>query len=111
MSDTTDAEEQLWNVAAPHLEDSDVEQGTMMNSRCLRVGGEFTCMVDSRDGRLIVKLPAARVLELIDEGTTEPFAPAGRTFKEWTAVLGDTPEVWAPLIEEAVAFARSQVNA
>lgn len=106
-----EAEDQFWAVAAPHLEAPDVEQGTMMGSRCLRVGGEFACMVDTRNGQLIVKLPAARVLELIDEGATEPFAPAGRTFKEWTAVLGDTPEAWAPLIEEAIAFARSQASA
>ncbi|MBT5775238.1 MAG: hypothetical protein HOH95_12780 [Dehalococcoidia bacterium] len=109
--DTTEAEEQFWAVAAPHLDAPDVEQGTMMGSRCLRVAGEFTSMIDTRNGQLIVKLPAARVLELIDEGTTEPFAPAGRTFKEWTGVLGDTPEGWAPLIEEAVAFARSQASA
>jgi len=62
-------------------------------------------------GRQRLKLPAARVLELFDKDTTESFAPAGRTFKEWTGVLGDTPEGWAPLIEEAVAFARCQDNA
>ena len=107
MLEVAEAEEQFWAVATPHLEASDVEQGTMMGSSCLRVAGEFTSMIDTRNGQL----PAARVLELIDEATTEPFAPAGRTFKEWTGVLGDTPEGWAPLIEEAVAFARSQASA
>ena len=106
-----ETEEQFWAIAASHFEAPDVEQGTMMGSRCLRVGGEFACMVDTRNGQLIVKLPAARVRELIEEGTTEPFAPAGRVFKEWTGVIGDTPESWAPLIGEAVAFARSQASA
>lgn len=55
--------------------------------------------------------PAKALVELIDEGATEPLASASRTFKEWAGVLGDSPEVWAPLIEEAVVFARAQVNA
>jgi len=102
-----EAEEQFWAVAAPLLEAPDVERGTMMNSHCLRVGGEFSSMIDTRNGQLIVKLPASRVHELIDDGLAEPFAPAGRVFKEWAGVLGDDPDGWTPLIEEAVEFARS----
>jgi hypothetical protein len=76
-----ETEEQFWVVAAPHRAASDVEQGAMMGSRCLRIAGEFTRTIDTRSGQLIVKLPAGYLLELIDEGTIEPFVPAGRTLQ------------------------------
>jgi hypothetical protein len=35
---------------------------------------------------LIVKLPANRVLDLIEAEVGEPFAPNGRRFKEWVSI-------------------------
>jgi hypothetical protein len=42
--------------------------------------------LEHRTGALLVKLPVSRVAEVIAEGSGEPFAPAGRTFREWVAV-------------------------
>lgn len=46
--------------------------------------------------------------ELIAAGTGKPFAPAGRTFREWVVVGDRDPARWADLIDEARAFASGQ---
>jgi TfoX/Sxy family transcriptional regulator of competence genes len=57
----------------------------------------------SRD-RLIVKLPRARVAELIASGQGEPFdAGKGRPMKEWPVVAGDD-QPWKKLSEKALSF-------
>ena len=58
------------------LEDSRVEEGTIMGGRCARVSGEFLGLVDYRGSGMVVKLPKDRVAELIDQGGGQPFAPA-----------------------------------
>jgi hypothetical protein len=60
--------------------------------------------LDTRPGALVVKLPGARVHELITSGQAEPFAPAGRTFREWAAIDPDRLEQWPSLLDEALAF-------
>jgi hypothetical protein len=101
-----EAEEQFWALAASILESDDAVEGTMMGSRCLRVCGEFTAMIHTKTGELIVKLPAERVSELIEAGSVESFAPNGRVFREWALVPDTAADAWAPLVAEAVAFAR-----
>lgn len=100
------ADEQFWTLAAPHLATADVAEGTMMGSRCLRVDGEFTAMIHSKTGELIVKLAAGRVTELVEAGTVETFSPNGRVFREWALVPTTDEASWIPLIAEAVDFAR-----
>jgi len=100
-------EDLFWQLAAPHLATEGVEEGTMMGSRCLRVGGEFTGMIHSKTGELILKLPRERVDELVASGKTEAFAPNGRVFKEWTLVPRSDRRTWKRLIDEAVGFART----
>jgi len=99
-------EELFWELAAPHLASPGIAESTMMGSRCLRVGGEFTGMIDVRTGELILKLPRERVDALVASGKTEPFAPNSRVFKEWTLVPHGDRRAWKRLIDEAVAFAR-----
>jgi hypothetical protein len=53
---------------------------------------------------LVVKLPKARVAELIATGVGEPFAPAGRVFKEWLTVPKPDRRRWLALLREGVAF-------
>ena len=101
-----EAEEQFWGLAAAHLGADDVAEGTMMGSRCLRVDGDFTAMIHSKTGELIVKLAAERVTALVEAGAVEPFAPNGRVFKEWALVPTTDEASWAPLVTEAVEFAR-----
>ena len=60
----------------------------------------------TQDGvNLIVKLPRHRAEQLIAAGTGKPFAPAGRTFREWVLIGDRDPRRWAELIDEASAFA------
>jgi hypothetical protein len=56
-------------------------------------------------GRLVVKLPAARVSALVDDGVGERFDPGhGRIQKEWLSVSGDEPAAWRELAIEAEAY-------
>jgi hypothetical protein len=55
--------------------------------------------------RLVVKLPAARVSELVETGVGERFDPGhGRIQKEWLSVVGDDPDAWRALSTESEAF-------
>jgi hypothetical protein len=96
-----DAWEQL--VAAELAADPAVERGTMRGFPCLRWNGRFFAPLEPRSGRLILKLPADRVSELIDAGEGEPFAPNGRTFREWIAIADLVR--WETLTGEARVFA------
>ena len=59
-------------------------------------------------GQLAVKLPAARVRELIDRGQGEPVGTGPRTpMREWAALTGTEDDV-RPIIAEAEAFVAAQ---
>ena len=75
-----------------------------MGFPCLRVEGEFFATCDHRTGDLIVKLSADRVQALIGEGTGDPFAPAGRVFKEWVLVRERNEPQWQSLMKEAKEY-------
>ncbi len=53
---------------------------------------------------LVVKLPKARVTDLIDDGVGEPFAPAGRVFSEWLSVPTVNRPIWLSLLREGIDF-------
>ena len=84
--------------------DGHAEWGTLMGFPCLRTGGAFFATARHDRPELVVKLPAGRVGELIEAGTGHPFAPAGRTFKEWIAVPEASSESWISLLDEAREF-------
>jgi hypothetical protein len=86
------------------LEDPRVEEGTIMGGRCARVGGEFLGLVDFKGSGLVVKLPRARVDELIEQGHGQPFAPAGKVFKEWVSIPKRDRRRWRSLLREGIAF-------
>ena len=94
----------FWKLADPLLRKPKISEGTLMGFPCLRVNGEFFATCDHRTGDLIVKLSRDRVQELIDEGVGEPFAPAGRVFREWVLVRGRDAKRWRPLMREAIEF-------
>jgi hypothetical protein len=98
------AEDLFWELAAElQAEDRRVVEGTIMNGRCLRVGKEFLALVDYKGSGLVVKLPKARVAELIAQGNGQPFAPAGKAFKEWLSVPKPDRRHWRALLREGVA--------
>jgi hypothetical protein len=85
-------------------EDARIGEGTIMGGRCARVDSEFLALADFKTAGLVVKLPRERVAELIDEGVGQPFAPAGRVFREWVSVPDPDRELWTSLLREGVAF-------
>jgi hypothetical protein len=69
----------------------------------LKINGSIFAMLSG--GRLVVKLPAARVRELIAAGAGDPFdAGKGRPMKEWVAVRAPDPSTWRDLATEAAGF-------
>jgi hypothetical protein len=104
MTETTPGEARFWDLAEPLLARPGVERSTMMGLPCLRVHGAFFASCDRRSGDLLVKLPAARVDQLVGSGRAHAFAPAGRRFREWAAVPPERSRSWRQLLDEALAF-------
>jgi TfoX/Sxy family transcriptional regulator of competence genes len=72
-------------------------------SDALQVDGRIFAMVTR--SRIVLKLPAARVRELIESGDGSPFdAGKGRPMREWVALEEGANERLLPLAEEALAF-------
>ena len=86
------------------VDDPRIEEGTIMGGRCARVSGEFLGLVDFKGSGLVVKLPRERVEELIDQGVGQPFAPAGKVFKEWVSIPSRDRRRWRSLLRKGVAF-------
>lgn len=108
MTHSTADEDRFWSIAEPLLGAAAVTRSTMMGFPCLRVSGRFFASFDQQSGALVVKLPAARVHELIACGEAEPFAPAGRTFREWAAIDPARLQLWPSLLDEALTFVAAQ---
>ncbi len=70
----------------------------------LKVHDKIFAMVSS-SGHFVVKLPRARVDELVHKGAGERFeASQGRPMKEWLDVHSESTEEWLKLAREALAF-------
>ena len=79
--------------------------GHRFGSTALKVNGSIFAMLTG--GQLVVKLPARRVIELIEAGIGQSFA-AGKAapMKEWLAVVPDDPAVWREMATEALEFGK-----
>jgi hypothetical protein len=100
----TQGEAKFWELAEPLLGRTDVIRSTMMGYPCLRIRGQFFASTDRTTGALLVKLPEARVDQLVDVGRAEPFAPAGRRFREWASIPYERARTWKRLLDEALGF-------
>jgi len=70
-------------------------------SGALKVRGKIFAMVSSRD-EFVVKLPKARVDQLVQDGIGRRFEPGpGRVMKEWLALGPRTVSGWVDLAKEA----------
>ena len=98
----------FWALAQPLLEKKNITRSTMMGLPCLRVDAAFFASCDRKSGDLLVKLPAARVDELVAAGRATAFAPAGRRFREWAAIPAEHSRNWRRLMEEVLAFVGGQ---
>ena len=95
----------VWEDLVERSTDGEVTPGSMFGCRGLRTGRRFFAI--RWHERLVVKLPADRLAELVASGRAEPFEPMeGRPMNGW-AVLGDSVE-WDPLVVEARAWTESQ---
>ena len=86
-----------------------VGRATMMGYPCVRLAGKFLASYDDKARCLVVKLPRERVAGLVESGRGDPFAPAGRVFREWVAIPAVDRDLWQQLLAEAVEFARQQL--
>lgn len=77
-------------------------------SKELKVHGKIFAMLVR--GRLVVKLPRARVEALVAAGTGERFDPRhdGRLMKEWLVIDPVAADDWQSLASEALAFVGAQ---
>lgn len=96
--------DEFWDCAAPLLAEGALEEGTIMGGACVRSRGEFVGMPHHTGNGIVVKLPRARVDELIAAGEGAPFAPAGKVFKEWVLVESFDEPRWTELLRESIAF-------
>jgi TfoX/Sxy family transcriptional regulator of competence genes len=72
-------------------------------SHALRVRGKIFAMVVR--GHLVVKLPKARVDELVNSGDGARFdAHKGKPMQEWLSLDGDSTVDWERLAREALTF-------
>jgi hypothetical protein len=97
-------EDRFWRAGAELLKRDGVTRSTMMGLPCLRVRTKFIAAYDRAAGNLLVKLPAARVDQLIAEGRAAEVAPAGRRFREWAAIPPQDGDRWPGYLAEAWAF-------
>ena len=104
-ADVNSRETLFWEFAQQLLAEPDVTQGTMIGvplpafERCL------LRLHRTSNRAPIVKLPGQRVKELVATGQALPFAPNGRTFREWAAFPVADPGEWRALLAEARGFA------
>jgi uncharacterized protein (TIGR02453 family) len=77
----------------------------MMGLPCVRLDRRFFASLDRRTGALLVKLPPERVQQIVADGHGEPFAPAGRVFREWVEVPDPDRRRWRELLREAQTHA------
>jgi hypothetical protein len=88
------------------LYDPAIGRATMMGYPCVRLAGRFLASYDDKAGCLVVKVPRQRVAELVENGGGDPFAPAGKVFREWVSIPTADRDLWQMLLAEAVDFAR-----
>jgi len=85
-----------------------MQGGQGFGSTGLKIRGKIFAMLVR--GRLVVKLPKARVDALIAAGDGARFDPRndGRLMKEWLVLAPATEDRWLPLVQEALAFVGAQ---
>jgi hypothetical protein len=80
-----------------------VAEGRILHATGLTAGGRVFAF--PRRGELVLKLPAARCTELVDDGAARRFDKGdGRPLREWVAVPDARADRWEELALEARAF-------
>ena len=93
--------DESWADLVDRFVDGDVTPGHMFGCAGLRTGRRFFAI--RWHGQLVLKLPAARLDELVEAGDGRPFEPMeGRPMNGWL-VLADRPD-FGDRVEEARAY-------
>jgi hypothetical protein len=103
MGDAVSPEAAFDAVANELLPEPGVDEGTGFGSNPgLRVDGHIFAMLVR--GALVVKLPAERCADLVEEGEAEAFQIGKRRMTEWISVGRPDAARWVELAGEARAF-------
>ncbi len=87
--------------------DESVEPGRMLHAPGLKTSGRFFAFATPED--IVVKLPAARVQELISSGAGRPCEiRKGAPMREWVRLEPDTDQTCADYLDEARDFVARQ---
>ena len=97
------AQELFESIVAAHAGESSITTSKMFGSPGLKVDGKVFAMLVK--GKLVVKLPQARVEALLASGDGAPFDPGhGRISKAWVAIEPRLEQAWPGLVVEARDF-------
>jgi hypothetical protein len=102
------AADALYRVVAQHHDVAlDAQRGRGFGSNALKADGKIFAALTH--GRLLVKLPAARVEALIEAGLGERFSTGpGRIKKEWVTLAPSSADEWVRLSDEARRWVLTQ---
>ena len=95
-----DARDLYDELATEFLDQPDVSMGRALSNEVLKINDKIFAF--RKDEYLVVKLPVARVGELLAAGS-KPFESGSRTMKEWVAVPVEAGS-WRELMTEAKRF-------
>lgn len=91
-------------VTGPSGKDADGKK--KFGADALKFGGKIFAMLSHE--RFVVRLPRARVDELVASGDGERCDPGhGRVMREWFALDSSSKKRWLPLAKEAMMFVGS----
>jgi len=103
------AEDFYRTLAAHYGGKSDVGPSKGFGSNALKVNGKIFASLTK--GRLLLKLPEARVDSLVKSKKGTRFSTgAGRTKKEWVTVGPSSEDEWLVLAKEAHAYVSGHAN-
>ena len=107
ISDSVTADALYRTVAQHHGIALDAARGRGFGSNALKADGRIFAALSN--GRLLVKLPARRVEELIAAGLGKPFSTGpGRIKKEWVTLTPSSADEWMRVSEEARRYVLAQ---
>jgi TfoX/Sxy family transcriptional regulator of competence genes len=98
--------DERWESLVADAEGGEVSRGSMFGSQGLRTGKKFFAIW--WNDQLVVKLPPARLTELVDAGRATPFEPMeGRRMNGWVLV-GEPATEWPGIVQEAQTYVAGQ---
>jgi len=90
------------------IQESGVEQSTMMKAPCLRYKGDFMAMMFDKEDALIFKVSPERVNELITAGKGKEFNFTKKRFKEWVLIPLEYEDEFESYIYESLEYAKKK---